>query len=93
MSLIFQLSDFMQQKLLSIIEKSSLTNSQKSRWRTFLGFAGPEVIQDILNVVEVHSGELEFLTKNLEDKIKAIDDPDREKWNRIIKEEGEYLRK
>lgn len=83
----------MRQKLQSIIEKSSLTDTQKSKWKILLRFAGPEFAQNILDVVESNPEELEFLTKNLEDKIKAIDNPDREKWNRIIKEEKEYLQK
>lgn len=83
----------MQQKLQSIIEKSPLTDSQKSKWKVFLRSTNPEIIQDVLSVVESFPQELEFLTKNLEEKIKAIDNPDREKWNRIIREEKEYLQK
>jgi len=81
----------MQQKLQAIINESSLTDSQKSKWKTFLSFAGPKITQSILDVVESNPEELEFLTKNLEDKIKAIDNPDGEQWNNIIKEEKEYL--
>ncbi len=82
----------MPQKLHTIIDKSSLTDIEKSEWKTLLRLAGPKVAQDILDIVESNPEELEFLTKNLEDKIKAIGNPDNRQWDNIIKEEKEYLR-
>ncbi|MBN2197764.1 hypothetical protein JW698_00995 [Candidatus Wolfebacteria bacterium] len=82
----------MQQKLQEIINKSSLIDSQKSKWKVFLSFVGPEVTQSILDILESNPEELNFLTKNLEGKINAIDNPDRAKWNDILKEEKRHLR-
>lgn len=82
----------MPQKLQIIINKSSLADTQKLKWESFLRLAGPEIVQSILDVVESNPEELEFFTKNLEEKIKAIDNTDRTQWNNIIKAEKEYLR-
>ena len=82
----------MQEKLQSIIEKSSLTESQKRLWLNFIQITpDPESLKDILDAFESDPKNLELLTDNLEKKAKALSDPDDKKWKVVVEEEKKIL--
>lgn len=81
----------MKEKLLLIIRQSSLTVAQQSLWESFLRFADNATVQNILDVIENSPEDLAFLTKNLEEKNKAISSSDGQSWNSIIEEEKKYI--
>lgn len=83
----------MKEKLQTIIEKSSLKDSQKMLWMNIIHVSQPEQLEEILNAIESSTEDLNFLTENLEEKLKAITDPNDAKWQAIIQKEKEYLKK
>lgn len=77
-------------QLQTIILQSSLQESQKKLWHNFIDKI-PDDATAILDVLDDDVGSLEFLTKNLEEKMNAIKIGDKAAWEMIIKEEKQFL--
>jgi len=59
-------------ELKEIISNSDLNKNQKELWFNFFDKVGINGMYPILDVLKEDVGQLEFLTKNLEDKVKNI---------------------
>lgn len=78
---------------LKFIDGSDLTDAQKKYWIIFANSVGRDEVENIFEIVKNNPEDLIFLTKNIEDKITAIDKTDSYEWDRIVREEKEYLSK
>ncbi len=79
------------ENLQEIINNSSLSDEDKNIWTVFIDNNEEEVLKDIFEVVKNSEEDLNFLTKNLKDKIVALQNQDVEALNKIIGEEKRYL--
>ncbi len=78
-------------QLKEIIKQESLKESQKKLWNTFIDHISYEESIVVLIVLKDNPNNLKFLAKNLEDKMKAMQDMDERAWKKIIEEEKEFI--
>lgn len=78
-------------QLKQIIFSSLLEESAKKLWNACLDKISDDEANSILDAVKDNAKNLEFLTKNLQDKMKAIKSQDREAWSKIIEEEKKVV--
>lgn len=74
-------------RLYEIIKSSSLQEEQKGKWYLFIDQAGEEGLMAVLLAVEGGEQDLNLLTQNLEDKLKALGSKDKIAWGRITQSE------
>lgn len=79
------------ENLQQVINNSNLSEEDKNIWNIFIDKNEEEVLKDIFEVVKESEEDLVFLTKNLKDKIVALQNEDVEALNKIIGEEKRYL--
>lgn len=79
-------------KLIKIIINSSLEYGQKQIWCNFIHQVTDREIIPILQTLEDNPNNLNFLTKNLQDKLQAIKTQNKTALDKILKEEKEYLK-
>jgi hypothetical protein len=77
----------------SIIQSSNLNESKKNLWFNFIDKAPSINLEPVYKILNKDIAQLSFLTKNLEDKIKAIKNKDINLWNKILEEEADHLLK
>lgn len=80
-------------KLKNLIEESRLTQAQKDLWFNFIENTPEDEHGPIWEILKENPATLEFLTENLEVKMKAIERKDKNLWNEVLEKEKEYLRK
>ncbi|MFH1030758.1 MAG: hypothetical protein V1770_05900 [bacterium] len=78
-------------QLKQVILESALEESAKSLWYSCVNYISEVEAENILLTVKDNKNNLEFLTKNLEDKMKAIKSQDRKAWSKIIEEEKKVV--
>ncbi len=79
--------------LRELIVASSLSDSEKNLWFYFIDniILKKEEVVAMLKTLQVNDNTLNFLTKNLQDKITAMKNNDKLVWQEIIQVEKKYL--
>jgi len=78
--------------LKKIVEDSSLELDQKTLWYKFIETSREKDIEAIVKAVEDDKSNLEFLTKNLQDKIQALQSDNDQDWDKVVEGEEEHLK-
>lgn len=78
-------------QLKQIISKEPLKESQKKLWNTFIDHISHDEAIVVLIVLQDDPKNLKFLAKNLEDKMKAMQEMDEMAWKKIIEEEKDFI--
>lgn len=79
--------------LKKIISDSDLGEGKKYLWSNFIHAIAEEDALAILETLQDDIRALDFLTENLEEKIKAINSGDKNSWQEIIRKEKEFIGK
>lgn len=80
-----------QSALLEKINNSDLEEDKKDLWFKIIPFLGDKEAGVIKISISRDKNTLEFLTKNIKDKMEVMSSGDEEKWNKISKEEDGFL--
>lgn len=79
-------------KLKEIIFDSKLKENEKELWYDFIGQIIESDALSIIKVLEENFSYLDFLTKNLQDKLAAMNNKDKKMWGDIIKDEKDFIK-
>ena len=72
------------EKFKSIIQNSKINESKKILWFNFINKIPFINLVPIYETLNENINQLDFLTKNLEDKVKALKSKDINLWNKIV---------
>lgn len=78
-------------ELKTIIADSNLNDKQKEIWYNFIHTIIEQDVMSILKTIQMDETTLNFLTENLDEKLKAIKTGDKNSWQDIVKKEKEYI--
>lgn len=78
--------------LKNMIDGMDFDLKQKIMWYHFIEVSRDKDVQSILEVAQEDPKNLDFLLKNMQDKVAALAGQDVEKWDQIIAEEEKFLK-
>jgi hypothetical protein len=78
-------------ELKNVIDSSNITEDKKSVWNDFLQSITEEQALPILEALKENPEDINFLTDNLQLKIKAVKGKDKNAWQDIVSKEKNYL--
>jgi len=78
--------------LKKIIDEMNLELEQKIMWHHFIEVSRDKDIQLILEAVQEDPKNIDVLSKNMQDKVRALLEQDEDKLNKVISEEEEFLK-
>lgn len=79
------------EKILDILSKKSLSFSNSQNWNFMLEKLPQESCKDILEFIEENPKGVEILTKNLNEKMEALENKDIQKWTKILNNEKQLF--
>ncbi len=74
-----------------VIRSSSLTDDQKYLWTNLIDNLNENDLDLFLELLQNNDDTLNFLTKNIQDKLGALKTKDVSVWREIIADEKRYL--
>lgn len=80
-----------QRELRRIIGDSAIDENKKALWFRFVDMSPESFVQPIIDVLREDISNLSFLTKNLEDKITAIQTNNVSLARKILNEEKDFI--
>lgn len=81
----------MREKLRKIIGDSSFSEADKAIWLSFISVSEDEILKILVGEIRSDSQCLEYLTRNMKNKIDSIGNKDQFFWDKIIMEEKRFL--
>ena len=81
----------MREKLRKIIGDSSFSETDKAIWFSFISIAEEEILKILIEEIRGDSRCLNYLTKNMKNKIDSVRNGDQFFWDNIIMEEKRFL--
>lgn len=78
-------------ELNTVITDSRLSDQQKETWYQFIDVIIESDALSILSTIKEDTNVLDFLTENLEEKLKAMKTGNKNDWNNIVKKEKDYI--
>ena len=78
-------------KLIKTISSSSLEDGQKQVWYNFINNITGQEIAMVMQTIEDDPNNLDFLSKNLQNKLQLIKTQNKTALEKILKEEEKYL--
>lgn len=76
-----------------IINESTLDEKQKLLWSDFIRKNENQELEPVLDALKEDVSVLDFLTKNLEDKIEFLKSKNKTDWEKIMNEENQFINK
>ncbi|MEK7175467.1 MAG: hypothetical protein AAB693_01540 [Patescibacteria group bacterium] len=89
--MVIKIINHIKEDLNKTIIASLLTEEQKNLWLDLINKITDEEVVAIFDTLQNDSNILSFLTKNLQDKLQAINSKDESLWQTITKDEEEYI--
>jgi len=77
------------QKLKDLVKSSQIQN--KKQLFDFFGYLSENQLLSVLKNIEQDPNFLEFLSRNLQEKIQALQNKNRDLWTEILAEEKDFL--
>jgi hypothetical protein len=78
------------EEFLKLIVNSSISEEAKKTWQDMLDFIDDETVTEFINTIKQDPSALEIFTENLKQKIESM--KNKNGWNKILKEEKDFLK-
>ena len=81
----------MRDKLRKIIRDSNFSETDKALWLSFISVSEEEILKILAEEIRSDAQCLDYLTRNMKNKIDSIRNKDQFFWDKIVTEEKQFL--